>query len=81
MFTLPSGGDDCTLNHETLHGLALNHTHNDGTPIKEVTRKYTYPNALVNLNDSTNNVMSYRSVAFSTWRWQWHIINSNISEK
>lgn len=91
MFALPSGGDDCTLNHETLHGLGLCHTHRNHRPIptKWKDYKYIFPCAIINEpyqlspnnRDSTDNVMSYRSVTRSTWRWQWNIINSKISEK
>lgn len=78
MFTL-SGGDDCTLNHETLHGLGLYHTHRNSSPVQHSNIKYIYPNALNNPIDSTDNVMCYRNVAYTTWQWQWKIINSNIN--
>lgn len=87
MFTL-IGGDDCTLNHETLHGLGLCHSHRDHViiPNNRSNYIYTYPNALAsaiqpvpNPLHSTDNVMCYRSIAYTTWRWQWKIINSNIT--
>jgi len=87
MFTL-IGGDDCTLNHETLHGLGLCHSHRDHIiiPNNRPNYVYTYPNALAsaiqpipNPLNSTDNVMCYRSVAYTTWKWQWKIINSNIT--
>lgn len=91
MFTLASGGDDCTLNHEALHGLGLCHTHRNHKPIPTVWKgyKYIFPCAIINRpyqlsansRDSTENVMSYRAVTKSTWRWQWNIINPKISEK
>ncbi len=87
MFTLVPG-DDCTLNHETLHGLGLNHTHRDERPNSTAGYRYTFPcaisnqlQAVANSRASTDNVMSYRSVTRSTWRWQWHVINPKISEK
>ncbi|WP_264857615.1 phage baseplate assembly protein V, partial [Capnocytophaga catalasegens] len=96
MFTPLDGGDDCTLNHETLHGLGLCHTHRDSIPIKGITDdlgneighkyKYVYPCAIPlpplhpigNSLESTSNIMSYREETFSSWHWQWKIINPNI---
>lgn len=69
------GRRDTTLPHEAVHGLGLYHTHKDSSPIKEPTRKYTFNRG------STTNIISYASVRTTTWRWQWHIINSNINEK
>ncbi|SUJ04702.1 Uncharacterised protein [Sphingobacterium spiritivorum] len=48
---LSSGGniimeDDCTLNHETLHSLGLNHTHRDERPIPTAGYRYTFPCAI-----------------------------------
>jgi type VI secretion system secreted protein VgrG len=86
MFTPLDGGDDCTLNHETLHGLGLCHTHRDTRPLHRKGYKYIYPNAgasllqpIRNPRDSTDNVMCYRDVAYTTWHWQWKIINTNIN--
>jgi hypothetical protein len=70
--------DNATLNHELLHGLGLHHTHRDGTPIKDAVRKYVYPNSGTNHAASTDNVMSYRTIAITTWKWQWDIFKPNI---
>lgn len=85
MFTLPKGGDDCTLNHETLHGLGLCHTHRDSIPLNMAAYKYIYPNAISsalqkipNRANATDNIMSYQSDAHTSWYWQWKIVNSNI---
>ena len=50
-----------------------------GTKIKFLLLSVLMSNILH--SQSTNNVMCYRDIAYSTWRWQWHIINPNISEK
>ena len=58
----------------------------DGTPyrrevdtepiIKDSKKKYVYK------HKTTTNVMSYNQPRnYTTWRWQWSIINPNISEK
>lgn len=85
MFTLSGGGDDCTLNHETFHGLGLCHTHRDSVPLHMPGYRYIYPNAIAstlqpvaNPTDATDNIMSYQSVAITSWHWQWKIINSKI---
>ncbi|MFC4478431.1 phage baseplate assembly protein V [Flavobacterium chungangensis] len=62
-----------TLPHEAVHGLGLNHTHKDSSPITETTRKYTF-----NVR-TTTNVISYAPIRTTLWRWQWQIINSNIA--
>ena len=71
-----------------MHGLVLNHTHRDERPNSTAGYRYTFPcaisnqlQAVANSRASTDNVMSYRSVTRSTWRWQWHVINPKISEK
>jgi hypothetical protein len=69
------GRRDTTLPHEAVHGLGLYHTHNDGIPIIETNRKYTFANG------TTTNIVSYANIRNTSWRWQWHIINSNIPEK
>jgi hypothetical protein len=82
IFTLPWAGGDDTTKHEALHGLGLNHTHRDSTPIDDAGYKFVFPNGNNFPAKSTENIMSYgNKVKKSTWRWQWHIINSNISEK
>ncbi|PAM94962.1 hypothetical protein B4N84_06655, partial [Flavobacterium sp. IR1] len=86
MFTLQRS-DDSTLNHETLHGLGLCHSHRNHQIIPDSMSnyKYTFPCALESNiqakpdpKNATDNVMGYRSIAHSTWRWQWKIINTNI---
>ena len=64
-----------TLPHEVLHGLGLYHTHRDETPIFYKNLKYIFDKT------TTTNIMSYSSAKTSSWRWQWNIINPNISEK
>lgn len=74
--------------HEALHGLGLYHTHReqkktingrkvDTEPIiKDSKKKYVYK------HKTTTNVMSYNQPRnYTTWRWQWSIINPNISEQ
>jgi len=68
-----AGRRDTTLPHEAVHGLGLNHTHKDSSPITEITRKYTF-----NLR-TTTNVISYAPIRTTLWRWQWQIINSNVT--
>ena len=72
--------------HEVLHGLGLYHTHrekkeingrevNSEPIIKDSKKKYAYK------HKTTTNVMSYNQPRnYTTWRWQWSIINPNISE-
>ena len=50
--------------------------------------KYIYPCAIKNSlqsvakeAESTTNIMSYNSNTFSSWRWQWIIINPNLKTK
>lgn len=69
------GRRDTTLPHEAVHGMGLYHTHRDSTPIKHANIKYTFNNG------TTTNIISYAPIRNTSWRWQWHIINSNISEK
>lgn len=78
--------DHTTLNHETLHGFGLMHTHKEKytngnfVPITEPEKKYTYPNA----NDlsssdkaqATDNVMSYNPEAKTLWQWQRQFIKT-----
>ncbi|MEP6747599.1 MAG: LysM peptidoglycan-binding domain-containing protein [Bacteroidota bacterium] len=69
-----SSRDATTLNHEVLHGFGLHHTHKDGD--FEKVRKYTYPNALTDSVNCTDNVMSYNPIGLTTWNWQWEILKS-----
>ena len=59
------------LAHEVLHGLGLQHTHYD----RGTTAKFIF------VLRETTNIMSYASNNISLWRWQWHLINREISEK
>ncbi|AWK04000.1 hypothetical protein HYN56_07050 [Flavobacterium crocinum] len=67
------GRRDTTLPHEAIHGLGLNHTHKDSSPITETTRKYNF-----NIR-TTTNVISYAPIRTTLWKWQWQIINANIA--
>jgi type VI secretion system secreted protein VgrG len=77
--------DFCTMNHEGLHGMGLRHSHADSIPIDEADAKYVYPNAtnssiqpIADPIHSTDNVMCYRDVAYTTWQWQWIIMRNNV---
>jgi type VI secretion system secreted protein VgrG len=77
--------DFCTMNHEGLHGMGLRHSHADSLPIDEPDIKYVFPNAISSsiqpIGDqanSTDNVMCYRNVAYTTWQWQWTIMRNNV---
>ena len=85
---LYAGRSNNAFCHEALHGLGLYHTHRekkstingrevDTEPIiKDSKKKYVYK------HKTTTNVMSYNQPRnYTTWRWQWSIINPNISEK
>ncbi len=77
--------DLTTLNHETMHGLGLYHTHSEinTTPagvfmsfitIVESQKKFVFPHAfnppLANPLNATDNVMSYLANAIVLWNWQ-----------
>lgn len=71
--------DLTTLNHETMHGYGLYHTHRDG-PVGGINKpqiKYIYPYAsgLPNPLSATDNVMSYLANAITLWQWQRKFIN------
>jgi hypothetical protein len=71
--------DNCTMNHEGLHGLGLQHTHRNDTPIKEVERKYIYPEyGAGHIKDTTDNVLSYLPTGITTWYWQWKIMLNKL---
>ena len=75
--------DEYTLNHETYHGFNIKHIHREldrfGNIIEHIildnNKKYVYKYKV------TTNIMAYNSNAFSSWRWQWNIINPKIKEK
>lgn len=75
--------DEYTLNHEVLHGLGVYHIHREKDRDGNITeQKIIYPKKkYIYRHEVTTNVMAYNSNAYSTWRWQWHIINTNIKEK
>lgn len=72
--------DETTLNHETMHGYGLYHTHKEedtttGTldPVTEPEKLFTYPeysSSVPNPDIATDNVMSYNSKAITLWQWQ-----------
>ena len=74
--------DEYTLNHETYHGFNIKHIHREldrfGNIIEHIivdnNKKYVYRYKV------TTNIMAYNSNAFSSWRWQWNIINPKIKE-
>ncbi|PAM91423.1 hypothetical protein B4N84_28365 [Flavobacterium sp. IR1] len=87
MYTDVSSGYEHVLAHEVLHGLGLYHSHRDHDVIPSHTSnyKYTFPNGkgntiqpVANPTSATNNIMGYSKEAYSTWYWQWKIINDNI---
>lgn len=61
--------DHTTLNHETMHGFALMHTHKDG-PVEKPVQKYVFDTY------TTDNVMSYSSEAKTLWQWQRQFIKT-----
>jgi hypothetical protein len=79
LLTIPR--DNATLNHESLHGLSLAHTHRDGTPIDDAVSKYIYPQYSASsghTTDTTDNIMSYLPTGKTTWFWQWEIMKKNV---
>ncbi|HEX8577214.1 MAG TPA: phage baseplate assembly protein V, partial [Flavobacterium sp.] len=70
--------DTCTLNHEGLHGLGLFHTHADGT-IYSSNQKFVFVSSDTDITKSTDNVMSYRTIAYTTWHWQWGVIRKKAN--
>lgn len=66
-----------TLGHEAYHGFGIYHTHREAaeTVIIYENKKYIYNGR------TTTNIISYSYNRYSSWRWQWNIINSNIKEK
>ncbi|HXB43156.1 MAG TPA: hypothetical protein VNV85_03835, partial [Puia sp.] len=73
-----SSRDTTTLNHEVLHGFGLRHTHKESSAGYKVLSesKYTYPNALNDKVNCTDNVMSYNDKGWTTWNWQWTLLRS-----
>jgi type VI secretion system secreted protein VgrG len=81
VFTSKYDTNGATLGHEILHGLGLQHTHRSKYPIEEESRKYIYPNGLEDSYHATTNIMSYSNTPFTSWYWQWQIINLNLKKK
>ncbi|GJM51362.1 hypothetical protein RCZ15_23350 [Capnocytophaga catalasegens] len=75
--------DAVTLNHESYHGFGVFHIHREideyGNILEPIIlydkKKYIYNYRL------TTNIMAYNSFAYTSWRWQWNIINSKVNEK
>lgn len=81
IFNSSFGYSDATLSHEVLHGLGLCHTHRDSDPLYHINCQYIYPKGALSSTNATDNIMSYSRLAFTSWRWQWKIINTNIKIK
>ena len=66
-----------TLGHEAYHGFGIYHTHRDDDllVITQKNKKYVY------VPRTTTNIISYSLNRYSSWRWQWNIINPKIKEK
>ena len=71
------GRDSFTLNHETLHGLGLLHTHADGT-VNDSNQKFIFVHSDTDPSRATDNIMSYQPDGKTTWKWQWNIIKKHI---
>lgn len=69
--------DQYTLNHESYHCFGIYHIHRESRElvIKDKNKKYIFTYG------ATTNVIAYNSNAYSSWRWQWEIINPNIKGK
>ncbi|OTQ52720.1 hypothetical protein [Gilliamella apis] len=66
--------------HEAYHGIQLRHTHRDETPLKHPNCKYIFPHRGYGIMLATSNIMSYNAgtYAYSTWHWQWEIMQKNV---
>jgi hypothetical protein len=79
---------DFAAAHELLHTLTLPHTHRDSRLFSSghttewtylrisgisAKCKYLFP------FKTTSNIMSYSDSAFTTWRWQWAIMQANAA--
>jgi hypothetical protein len=64
--------DDCTLNHEALHGFGLQHSFKNDPNDVPSDAKFTFQQG------KTDNIMDYTydSSALIVWHWQWKIVNS-----
>ena len=81
-----------TYVHEVLHGLGLWHTHlhsnNERLPSCVHYVYYApfaiggagYPAYLMDIANekTTDNIMSYSQQRYTTWHWQWEIVQSNV---
>ena len=66
-----------TLSHEAYHGFGIYHTHREADELLVITqknKKYVY------VRRTTTNIISYSPNRYSSWRWQWNIINPKIKE-
>lgn len=64
-----------------LHGFQLRHTHRDGPPtVQHQNCRYIFPESSYGANLTTSNIMSYNTNfnAYTSWRWQWEIIQTNV---
>jgi hypothetical protein len=66
-----------TLAHELLHTLQLFHTHRNSTPLLPA-QKFIFPHGHAS-DYGTTNVMSYSKIRYSTWKWQWEIMQNNAT--
>ena len=66
--------------HEAYHGIQLRHTHRDEAPLKQPNCKYIFPHRGHGIMLATSNIMSYNAgkYAYSTWHWQWGIMQTNV---
>ncbi len=75
-----------TLSHEILHALGLAHAHLESIFYNHLdpNQKFIFPNAqnATTKDDpnATDNVMGYRFKNFTSWKWQWEILQKNIRE-
>jgi hypothetical protein len=72
---------DSTLVHEVMHSLSLDHTHRDwvapnipGTKNNPECFRYIFP------EETTTNIMSYSRPKYSTWHWQWEIMQDFLTQ-
>ncbi|OXA94734.1 contractile injection system protein, VgrG/Pvc8 family [Flavobacterium hercynium] len=85
LYSIIGNTNDYIIAHESMHGFGLLHSHRDDLIIKFPNFKYIFPcyNATsfqptANPMTSTNNIMSYNRLCYSSWYWQWKIVNPNI---
>jgi type VI secretion system secreted protein VgrG len=71
LIVFPGDTDDCTLNHEALHGLGVSHSFKNDPADVDASAKFTFQQG------KTDNVMDYTydGSALKVWMWQWKLIN------